>query len=304
MLTRRRILTTAAAALAAPLAPRRAWAATTLTLDGLQVDTLSDGNLVLPGDFVIGGMPEPEAKAILAQYGLSADQATPPCNVTLLRDGARTVLFDVGAGHDFMASAGKLAEAMAALGVAPEEVTHVIFTHAHPDHLWGLLDEFDEPVFAEAAYMIGRSEFGYWTDPATVETIGPDRTTFAVGAARRLDVMAGTIRLLDDGEEALPGITARLTPGHTPGHMSYEIAAGGRKLMVVGDAIGNHHIGFERPGWQAASDQEPALAATTRVALLERLVAEDFILTGYHLGGGGIGRAEKTATGFRFLDSL
>ena len=105
MLTRRQILTTATAALVAPLAPRRIWAASTLSLDGVQLDTLSDGNLVLPGDFILGGMPQEEMQAIVAKYGLPTDQLTPPCNVTLLRDGTNTVLFDVGAGPDFQPSA-------------------------------------------------------------------------------------------------------------------------------------------------------------------------------------------------------
>lgn len=303
MLSRRFFLAATATALAAPLVPRRVWAAQSLALGDLRIDMLSDGNLTLPGDFILGGMPQDELRPILAKYGLSADQLTPPCNVTLLRDGTNTVLFDVGAGPDFQSSAGKLAEALEAVGLAPEDVTHVLFTHAHPDHLWGLLDELDEPVFAKAEHMIGRIEFDYWTDPDTVATIGEARTTFAVGAARRLEMIADRVRLLADGDEALPGIVARLTPGHTPGHLSFEIA-GSTPVMVLGDCIGNHHVGFERPQWHSGSDQDQALAAETRVGLLDRLVAEKFLLAGFHLPGGGIGRAERAETGFRFVEEI
>ena len=300
MLTRRHLLTATAAALAVPLGARRLWAASTLTLGELQIDTLSDGNLVLPGTFILGGMPQEEMQAIVAKYGLPTDQLTPPCNVTLLRDGTNTVLFDVGAGPDFQPSAGKLMEALDALGLTVEDITHVLFTHGHPDHLWGLLDEFDEPVFPNAEHMIGQAEFDYWTNPDTVAAIGEARATFAVGAARRLGAIAETVRLLADGEEAVPGVTARLTPGHTPGHLAYEIAASAPAL-VLGDCVGNHHVAFERPDWPSGSDQDPDLAAATRVALLDRLAAEGHAIIGYHLPEGGIGRVERADQGYRYI---
>lgn len=300
MLTRRHLLTATAAA---AFAPRRLWAASTLTLGSLQIDTLSDGNLVLPGDFILGGMPQDEMQAIVAKYGLPTDRLTPPCNVTLLRDGTNTVLFDVGAGPDFQPSAGKLMEAFDAIGLTVEDVTHVLFTHGHPDHLWGLLDEFDEPLFPNAAYMIGQEEFDYWTNPDTVNTIGAARTTFAVGAARRLGAIADSVRLLADGEEPLPGIAARLTPGHTPGHLAFEIA-GPDPVMVLGDCIGNHHVAFERPEWESGSDQDKALAATTRVALLDRLASEGHAIIGFHLPAGGIGRVDRAEAGYRFVEDV
>lgn len=303
MLTRRHLLTATAAALATPLAPRRLWAASTLTLGSLQIDTLSDGNLVLPGDFILGGMPQDEMQAIVAKYGLPTDQLTPPCNVTLLRDGTNTVLFDVGSGPDFQPSAGKLMAALDAIGLTIEDITHVLFTHGHPDHLWGLLDEFDEPVFPNAEYMIGQAEFDYWTNPDTVATIGEARTTFAVGAARRLGVIADSVRLLADGDEPLSGIAARLTPGHTPGHLAFEIA-GSTPVMVLGDCIGNHHVAFERPEWESGSDQDKGLAAATRVALLDRLATDGHAVIGYHLPGGGIGRVERADAGYRFVDEV
>ena len=236
---RRDFLALTAAALALP---RTGFAASEMALGDGKLITLSDGNLTLPGDFVLGQMDPAEAAAMRQKFNLSAESYTPPCNVTLFQDGTRNVLFDVGSGPDFMPSAGKLAEAMDALGLTVEDITHVCFTHAHPDHIWGLLDEFDEPLFPNAEFLIGQAEFDYWMDPETVNTIGEARTTFAVGAKRRLEVIAEQVRLFGDGEEILPGIAARATFGHTPGHMSFEISGG---AMIVGDALVNHHLAFE-----------------------------------------------------------
>ncbi|MGP3698822.1 MBL fold metallo-hydrolase [Rhodobacter sp. NSM] len=295
--TRRRFLATAAAGIALP---GRLWSGSRIESGSLRLDTLSDGHLVLPADFLFGGMPKDELAPILARHGIAGGSVEPPCNVTLLRDGTNTVLFDVGAGADFMPTAGRLSEALAALDVTPDEVTDVLFTHGHPDHLWGLLDEFDEPLFAGARHVMGRVEFDYWMDPETASSIGEARATFAAGARRRLEIIADSIGLVEDGDEVLPGVVARLTPGHTPGHLAFRIEAD-EPMLIAGDAVTNAHVGFERPEWLSPSDQDAALAATTRAALLAEAAEEGLLLVGFHLPDGGIGRVGRAAAGFRFL---
>ncbi|MFN3971279.1 MAG: MBL fold metallo-hydrolase [Gemmobacter sp.] len=301
MLNRRRLLGIAAAALTAPLTPTRVWAADTLTLGSRRIDTLSDGSLTLPGDFILGGMPQDEMQAIMARHSLPSDVLTPPCNVTLLRDGDRRILFDAGSGPDFQPTAGKLVEALDLLGLGPDDITHVVLTHAHPDHLWGVLNDFDEPVFANAEHLIARAEHDYWTDPGTVASIGEERTAFAVGAARRLQAVADRMRLFDAGEEVLPGVTARATAGHSPGHTSFILHGAGGAALVTGDALGNHHVAFERPDWPSGQDQDRAAAAAMRPGLLDQIVAEDMAVIGFHLPGGGIGRVERSQGAFRFV---
>ncbi len=302
-LTRRRLIGSATAALALGAHAPRAWAATTLESGGLRLDTLSDGNLVLPLDFALGEVPPEQAAPILEAHGIGGE-LTPPCNLTLLRDGTNTVLFDAGSGPDFMPSAGRLPEALDAIGLAPEEVTHLVITHAHPDHVWGLLDDFGDPLFPEARHLIGAAERDYWLDPATVDSIGAARQSFAVGAARRLEAVADLTEVFGDGDTLLPGLTAMATPGHTAGHMSFLLDLGGTPLVVVGDAIVNHHLAFARPEWLAGSDQHPEQAAETRAALLARLVQDNLPLIGFHLPEGGIGRAEKADEGYRYLPTV
>jgi glyoxylase-like metal-dependent hydrolase (beta-lactamase superfamily II) len=269
-------------------------------LGDVKITSLSDGYLQLPGDFAFAHLPQDELLPLLEQYGVSRDQVEPPCNVTMLQDGERTVLFDVGSGPAFMPSAGALLDNLDAAGVAPEDVTHVVFTHAHPDHLWGLLDDFDDPVFPNASYMMGQTEWDYWTDPDTVNTIGEARASFAVGAARRLEMIEDTITMIQPGAEVLPGVMSVASFGHTPGHMSFEIRSGSESLMVVGDAIGNAHIAMARTDWPSGSDQDQEMGMATRSRLLDQLTQDKMLMLGFHLPGGGIGRVEKRGDGYHF----
>ena len=285
---------TGAVALAMSL-PRQLQARTTWERDGTRIDMLSDGYLELPADMMLEYMPQDELAEILARYDLNSDQLEPPCNLVLLRDGPRVVLFDIGAGPDFMPSAGHMMQAMDALGVSPDDITHLVITHAHPDHIWGLLDDFDEPMLPNAEVMMGRTEWDYWMDPDTVESIGAARQSFAVGAQRRLVEIEDHVTLFDDGAEVLPGVEAILTPGHTPGHMSFGLSIAGQQLLVTGDALVNHHLAFERPDWHSGSDFDLEQAAQTRLRLLDRITADDLTILGFHLPEGGIGRAERLA---------
>ncbi|KMK66157.1 MBL fold metallo-hydrolase [Puniceibacterium sp. IMCC21224] len=307
-LTRRRFIATgsacAAGVAAVSLSPSHAVAANSLNLGSIELSTVSDGFLSLPTGFFFDPMPQQPLAEIIARYNLPTDILTPPCNVTLMRDGPRTVLFDVGSGPHFDPGAGRLVDTLAALDLNPDDITDIVFTHAHPDHLWGLLDDFDDPLFPNATYKIGRTEWAYWMDPQTVDTIGAERVAVAVGSQRRLAMIEDAITLFDDGDEILPGVAARATYGHTPGHMAFEIRSGTDAAMIVGDSIGNHHVAFERPDWPTGSDQNQAQAAITRVALLDQLAHEQTPLIGFHLTQGGIGRVERRDSTYRFVADL
>lgn len=299
MLTRRRLLATGAAATAATALPGKMIAE--LTMGSASLSTVSDGTLTLPGSFIFAPMPEDELKPILDAKGVDMETVTPECNLALYRDGTNTVLFDVGSGPDFMPTAGKVAESLAAMDLAPEDVTHVVFTHAHPDHIWGLLDDFDEPLFHEATYMMGRAEWDYWWNPATVDEIGEARAAFAVGAKRRMEAIEDAVEFFDHGQEVLPGIAAIASYGHTPGHMAFEVQNGSESAFVVGDAIGNHHVAFAKPQWESGSDQDAPTAVRSRTMLFDRITSAKAPIVGFHLPGGGIGRVEAKGGAYSYV---
>lgn len=301
MSDRRHFIATAAAAGLAATLPR--FAAASTALGSARLDVLSDGDMTLPAEFLFGDMPREELARIMADAGSPlGETASQDCNVTLLRDGDRTILFDTGAGPAFLNSTGRLFESLDFAGLSVDDITHVVFTHGHPDHLWGVIDDFDEPAFPNAQLMMGRIDFDYWRDPATVGTIGDARASTAAGAARRLDLTAERFSFFEAGDEVLPGIEAVASYGHTPGHMAFSLHHGGEPVMVLGDAITNAHVALARPDWHAGNDQDAATAAATRVALLDRITADGGHVVGYHMPHPGLGRIEANpAGGHRYI---
>lgn len=277
----------------------RSWAVTEVGFDGFTIRSVSDGKLVLPIQFLLTeDVDRAEVAPLLAAAGISGDSYESPLNVTLMRHGDDLILFDAGSGPDFMPSAGELPSALEAAGVTPADVTHVVFTHAHPDHIWGVLDDFDEPLFSNARHLIGRAERDFWIDPATLDAVDPARQSFVAGARRRIETLADRLDVFEDGDEVAAGVTALLTPGHTPGHMSFSLA---EKAFVTGDVVTTPHLGFQRPTLPSGSDQDPEKASDTRVKILNMLAESGITIIGYHLPDGGIGTVGREGDAFAFI---
>ncbi len=284
-----------------PFLPRLSTSASAKAVGDYELTVLSDGALTLPLDFLYPDVPRDALDAILNASGQPTDMLRPDCNVTLLRSADRVVLFDVGAGGNFMPTAGRLPQSLADAGVDPAEVTDVIFTHAHPDHLWGLLDEFDEILFADAAFHINQTEWDYWRADGTLEAMPEERKSFVVGAQSRLAALEDRITFFKAGDEVVSGVEAVDTAGHTPGHTSFAVHGGASPLMILGDAISNFAISFEKPDWPTGSDHDPVTGAAARVKLLDRLVTDGMEIVGYHLPHPATGRVERAGTAYRFV---
>ena len=99
----------------------------------------------------------------------------------------------------------------------------------------------------------------------------------------------------------VPCIAAMATHGHTPGHMSFELRGGSQSALVLGDAIGNHHVAFRKPAWVSGSEQDGDMATVTRQMLFDRIMAEQMQVAGFHLPQGGMGRVDRAAEGYVFM---
>jgi glyoxylase-like metal-dependent hydrolase (beta-lactamase superfamily II) len=260
--------------------------------------------LTLAADAFARNVEPARLAAVLALTDQSA-QVNAPTNVTLVKTKSDLILIDAGSGPNFMPTAGKLADNLASLGVDRKKVTKIVFTHGHPDHLWGTIDEFeDAPTFTCTSYVISAGEWNLWMSDDVLTKIPADRQNFAPGAKWNLSRIKDKVRTIKPGEDIAAGMRAIDTRGHTQGHISIEIAGGREPLIVLGDALMHPVISFAYPGWTPAADHEPDLGVATRMKLLDRLASDRSPVIGYHLPFPGLGRVERKGGAFAFVASV
>lgn len=178
----------------------------------------------------------------------------------LVRSGDRVVLVDAGLGpfdrDDYRA--GQLLDSLAALGVAPDDVTDVLLTHLHFDHV-GWATQQGTVVFPNAVHRVHEADWAWFvTRPEAVP-----------GGVRKLSPLAGHVETFAGECAIAPGVTARPVPGHTPGSTVFELASGGQRALLLGDVV-HSVVELLEPGWEFAFDTDRAAAAAVR----ERISAE------------------------------
>jgi glyoxylase-like metal-dependent hydrolase (beta-lactamase superfamily II) len=296
------------AALALPLPRGAAWALATDTVSVMQGDTevivLSDGFLTLPTGVLAPTAPKEELEALLTvAYGSVPEALQPATNVTLLRTGSDLILLDNGSGKNFQPSAGKLLDNLALNEIDPASITKVVFTHGHPDHVWGTLRDDGSLTFPNAAYYVGANEWNFWMDPDILTKLPAEMHPFALGAQRDFGAVKDRVSMVKDGDSIAPGVSVLDTPGHTPGHIALLVEGGGG-LIVSGDAVAHAVVSMAHPEWAFGFDSVPDQAAATRRAMLDRIASERLKMLAYHFDYPGIGRVEKTEAAFRFVAEI
>lgn len=153
----------------------------------------------------------------------------------VVRNAARTIVVDTGFRPEVALRRGRelvtpVPEALHRAGVDPTDVSHVVLTHFHYDHI-GNLD-----LFPQSQIVTGGLEFDFWTGDiaeqpifcTAVEADEVDQVRKAQ-ADQRL-----TLVPLED--PLLPGISFREVTGHTPGQIVVEVENSGKPVLLASDA--------------------------------------------------------------------
>jgi glyoxylase-like metal-dependent hydrolase (beta-lactamase superfamily II) len=258
------------------------------------VTAVSDGVLHSNHDVILGVDKDDSARLTGIPYG----QPLPlDVNSFLIRHNGKLILSDAGSGHTMQPTLGKLPQNLRAIGADPASIDIIMLTHLHSDHSLGLVDEQGRAVFAKAELMVHEVEAAFWLDRALQDN-DPERITRNSKAQRAVTApYRDRIRRIKDGE-VLPGITAMLRPGHTPGHTNWLIQSGGEKILIWGDIVHLAAVQLARPQARLIYDVDSDQAAATRQRVLEWAANERLCVAGAHIGFPGFGTVKRTGDRF------
>jgi glyoxylase-like metal-dependent hydrolase (beta-lactamase superfamily II) len=266
-----------------------------------EVTVVSDGPLSIgdpKGTFI--GVPDDELRKMLSDNFLSPTNVVLEQNSPVVNIGDKLVLFDTGLGttKGFGPTTGRQQKSLAEAGIKPEDIDAVVFSHGHPDHVGGVVDDNGKPLFPNAQFYIAQSDLEFWTDEGKANGGLKD---FIAVARKHLLPVRDRLVFYKDGQEFLPGIQAMAAPGHTVGHTMFMITSEGKSFAYLADLSHHPILLLEKPRMEFSYDTDPKQAVASRVKMLDMLATNKIAVLPYHYPWPGLGHVVKTGEGFHYV---
>jgi glyoxylase-like metal-dependent hydrolase (beta-lactamase superfamily II) len=240
---------------------------------------------------------EAEITSIAAANHLPSNGFENSYTPTIITVGDQVVLFDTGfgaMGRD--GNAGNLRRRLGQAGYAPEDIDVVAFTHCHPDHIAGVMED-GAPTYPNARYVIGRREYDAWNDGSKIpKQRQQNREMFL----KLIPPLAEKMTFLEDGYSVVPGLTAEAAFGHSLGHMMYRLESGGKSLLVWGDITNHYVFSLQYPESPVGFDDDKDMAIATRKRVLDMVATDGLLVSGHHMPFPSIGHVERHGDSYRW----
>ncbi len=267
----------------------------------MTVTAIQDGFARRPLEGFIRNAELPAVQAAMSSAFLPTDALTISFTTLVVQNGAQVTLLDTGNGDSGAPTSGLWMRNFRAAGFTPEQVTRVVFSHFHGDHINGLRLKDGTQTFANAEIQVPAPEWAFWMDDARMGA-APEAMRGAFANVRRVFApIAANVKQYQPGSEVAPGIMSVAAFGHTPGHSVFMISSGNGKLMFMADTTNHPALFVKNPDWSAVFDMDADVARATRRRLLDMVAAEKTQVHFYHAPFPATGFIAKAGAGFDFV---
>ena len=220
-------------------------------------------------------------------------------NAFLVKNGDKKILVDAGAGKLFGSIAGNLGKALQELNIKNDDITDLIATHLHPDHIGGMLTDDGKMVFRNASLTMSEKEYSFWKNPENLKD-QPDQKHLPILLS---DVYSDRLNLCKSDADLGSGLSAINLPGHTAGHIGIRVSSSGSQFIIAADIIHAQYLQINNPSIGVVFDQDYELAKNSRVKLLDMLSIDRLEFSGGHLIFPALGRISKNGTNYQWEQS-
>lgn len=263
-----------------------------------EVVALSDGTF--PAD-VHGILKEADSTSVntMLHAAFLSDTTETSINAYLIKSAEKVILVDAGGGANLGNSCGKLITNLAQAGYQPEDITDILITHIHIDHVSGV-SAGNRILFPNATVHINNKDLAFWQthdSPHEDDTWGIKLNRPGYQALKPY-ITAGKVAGFHPAAELLPGVSAVEYAGHTPGHTVYLLEDGGEKIAFWGDLVHVAAVQFNEPAMRVEYDFDKNASAIQRERAYGEAAAHGYLIAASHISFPGIGRLRKNGHGF------
>jgi glyoxylase-like metal-dependent hydrolase (beta-lactamase superfamily II) len=240
-------------------------------------------------------------------YAPNIDRLIVTIQLWVVQAGGNTIMIDTGVGNRKPRAAERMDRLntlvmpwLESIGAGPNQVTHVVMTHMHTDHVgWNTVEKDGRwvPTFPKARYLFPKDEFDYWKDLYDRGDKDVNQGSFADSVLPVIE--AGLGEFMDGKAEVAGCLAPEPVPGHAPGMLSFRLRSRGEEGLFCADILHNA-IQIVRPDWNDRYCLWPDKALESRAAGLKRACERGALLMPMHLGAPYCGYVRRQGDGYAF----